>query len=110
MNLLLCYYAMGDKEKIKRHFQRMVKITKGTDIDEDRYYPTDVSVMIVTICSFSLLKENDAHQALLVEAIRDDTLRKIEKEEKRKAQSTIMNAAKLIAPVIENSFASGFDW
>lgn len=45
-----------------------------------------------------------------MEAIRYDSLRKIEKEEKRKAESTIMNAAKLIAPVIETSFAVGFDW
>lgn len=42
MNLLLCYYALGDSEKLKRHFQRMVQITTGTDVDEDRYFPTNV--------------------------------------------------------------------
>ena len=47
---------------------------------------------------------------MLIEAIKDDPLRKYEKEEKRKAEKTILNAAKLIAPVIESSFASGFDW
>ena len=47
---------------------------------------------------------------MLIEVIEDDSLRKIEKEEKRKAEKTILNAAKLIAPVIEGSFASGFDW
>lgn len=47
---------------------------------------------------------------MLIEAIKDDSLRKYEKEEKRKAERTILNAAKLIAPVIESSFATGFDW
>lgn len=47
MNLLLCYYALGDSEKLKRHFQRMVQITTGTDIDEDRYFPTDVSTFTI---------------------------------------------------------------
>lgn len=45
-----------------------------------------------------------------MEAISDDSLRKLEKEAKRKADRTILNAAKLIAPVIEPSLASGFDW
>lgn len=44
MNLLLCYYALRDIDKLKRHFQRMVLIETGTDYDDDRYYPTDVSI------------------------------------------------------------------
>ena len=47
---------------------------------------------------------------MLVEAIRDDRLRKIEQDEQATAERTLLNAAKLIAPVIENSFANGFDW
>ena len=30
MNLLLCYYAIGDREKQKRHFQRMTQLTCST--------------------------------------------------------------------------------
>lgn len=43
MNLLLCYHALNDSEKLKRHFQKMVQIVTGTDYDEDRYSATDVS-------------------------------------------------------------------
>ena len=34
----------------------------------------------------------------------------MEKEKKASAERTILTAAKLIAPVIEVSFAIGFDW
>ena len=47
---------------------------------------------------------------MLIEAIKDDPLRKIEKERQATAERTILTAAKLIAPVIEGSFAVGFDW
>lgn len=57
-----------------------------------------------------MLQEDDQHQRLLIEAIKDDPLRRIEKEYKTRAEHTILTAAKLIAPVIEGSFAVGFDW
>lgn len=47
---------------------------------------------------------------MLIEAIKDDPLRKIEKERNATAERAILTAAKLIAPVIEGSFAVGFDW
>ena len=64
--------------------------------------------MLVHVCS--PLQEDDRHQRMLIEAIKDDSLRKIEKEKKATAERTILAAAKLIAPVIEGSFAVGFDW
>ena len=56
------------------------------------------------------LQEDDPHQQLLIEAIKNDCLRDIERERKATAEKTILTAAKLIAPVIEASFALGFDW
>ncbi len=56
------------------------------------------------------VQDDDPHQRLLIEAIKDDSLRKIEKERKAEAEKTILSVAKLIAPVIESSFAVGFDW
>ena len=44
MNLLLCYYAIGDREKQKRHFQRMTQLTCSTDPEDNRYYLSDVSL------------------------------------------------------------------
>ncbi len=57
-----------------------------------------------------IYQDDDPHQRLLIEAIKDDSLRKIEKERKREAEKTILMSAKLIAPVIETSFGVGFDW
>lgn len=94
LNLMLCYYAISDREKLKKTFQRTLQISTGIE-DEDRYYPT---------------VDDDPHQRLLIEAIKDDSLRKIEKARKAEAEKTILTAAKLIAPVIESSFAVGFDW
>ena len=59
---------------------------------------------------FVCTQDDDPHQRLLIEAIKDDSLRKIEKERKAEAEKTILSVAKLIAPVIESSFAVGFDW
>lgn len=56
------------------------------------------------------LQEDESHYRVLLEAIKNDTLRKLEKEKKETADKTILTAAKLIAPVIEATFAVGFDW
>lgn len=92
-NLLLCYYALGDKEKMKKTFQKLLTISLGFD-DEDKY----------------TLTGDDPQQALILEVIRNDKLRQIERQKKSQADKCIMSAAKLISPAIENSFAAGFDW
>ena len=55
-------------------------------------------------------QDDDSHQRVLLEVIKNDALRKMEKEKKEIADRTILTAAKLIAPVIEVTFAVGFDW
>eukprot|EP00795_Rhopilema_esculentum_P017362 gene17362-8954_t len=92
-NLLLCYYAMGDREKMKKTFQRLVQITVGPE-DEEKYNPV----------------LDDPHQSLIVEIIRNDPLRQWEKQNKSTADRCIIAASKLISPVIEVSFDLGFDW
>jgi len=92
-NLLLCHYAVGDRDKIRKTFQRLVQINSGVD-DEEKYSPVT----------------DDPQQALLVEIIRNDSLRQLEKQKKATAEKCIVAAAKLISPVIENSFDAGFDW
>lgn len=44
---------------------------------------------------------------LVLEAIRTDSLHAFEKQLKRDAERSILTAAKLIAPVIEDNFTSG---
>ncbi|XP_065906422.1 intraflagellar transport protein 88 homolog [Dysidea avara] len=94
-NLILCYHAIGDQEKLKRGFQRLLKVQQNGEDDEDRYYPT---------------VDDDQQQRLLIEVIKDDELRKIETERRQRTEYFILTSAKLISPVIESSFAAGFDW
>lgn len=94
LNMILCYCAMRDKEKLKLGFKRLLTIRAPVD-DDERYMITD---------------EEDPQQRLLVEIIRDDTLRKLEREEKETAERCILTAAKMMAPLIEDDFSVGFDW
>ncbi|XP_068123033.1 intraflagellar transport protein 88 homolog isoform X2 [Hyperolius riggenbachi] len=92
-NLILCYFAIGDRDKMKKAFQKLIAAPLGID-DEDKYIsPSD-----------------DPHTNLLIEAIKNDSLHQMERERKALAEKYIMTAAKLIAPVIESSFDAGYDW
>ncbi|XP_059758972.1 intraflagellar transport protein 88 homolog isoform X2 [Balaenoptera ricei] len=130
-NLILSYFAVGDREKMKKAFQKLIAVP--LEADEDGKY---------------ISANDDPHTNLVIEAIKNDHLRQMEREssvpteqlpspspsswqpplcflsmnvtcsrdlmevESRKAMAEkyIMTAAKLIAPVIETSFAVGYDW
>lgn len=47
---------------------------------------------------------------LLVEVLKNDKLRKLEKERKLYAERCVLSAARLIAPLVESSFADGYNW
>ncbi|XP_071818911.1 intraflagellar transport protein 88 homolog isoform X2 [Apostichopus japonicus] len=92
-NLILCYFASGDREKMKRTFQRLLQVDLDLE-DEDKYLP----------------HPEDKHANMVLEVIRSDTLREQENEKKSAMEKCVMAAAKLIAPAIEQSFSAGFDW
>ncbi|KAM8976486.1 intraflagellar transport protein 88 homolog [Pelodytes ibericus] len=92
-NLILCYFAIGDQDKMKKAFQKLIAVPLGID-DEDKY----------------ISPNDDPHTHLVIEAIKNDNLHQMERERKALAEKYIMTAAKLIAPVIETSFAVGYDW
>ncbi|XP_037542593.1 intraflagellar transport protein 88 homolog, partial [Nematolebias whitei] len=92
-NLILCYYAIGDRERMKKAFQKLISVPLGID-DEDKYISSN----------------DDTSLNMVIEAIKNDRLHQMERDLKVRAERYIMTAAKLIAPVIETSFAIGFDW
>uniref|UniRef100_A0A673HSD0 Intraflagellar transport 88 homolog n=1 Tax=Sinocyclocheilus rhinocerous TaxID=307959 RepID=A0A673HSD0_9TELE len=92
-NLILCYYAIGDRESMKKAFQKLICVPLGID-DDDKYIPPN----------------DDPHANMVIEAIKNDKLHQMESERKALAEKYIMTSAKLIAPAIESSFAAGFDW
>ncbi|CAG0895541.1 unnamed protein product [Cyprideis torosa] len=94
LDLVVCYFALGDKDKMKMGFQRLLEIP--LDFEEDEKYNPSAS---------------DDHQSrLILEVIKNDSLRKIERQRRQQAEKCIMSAAKLISPVIEDSFTEGYSW
>lgn len=62
-NLLLCYYAIGDREKMRQCFIDLLKIpSRFPDDDEYQAHPTDKQANLV------------------LEVIRDDKLRRFERK------------------------------
>lgn len=45
-NLILCYYAIGDRERMKKAFQKLTSVPLGID-DEDKYIPSNVSDIVL---------------------------------------------------------------
>lgn len=43
-NLILCYFALGDREKMKRGFQKLLTVDLRID-DEDKYLPHGVNYL-----------------------------------------------------------------
>ncbi|VDP24165.1 unnamed protein product [Schistosoma margrebowiei] len=92
-NLIVCYFIKGDRNKMKYAFQQLLQVDLHLD-DEDRY-----------------LQHNDDKQYdLILEVIQNDELRQYEKKKKVQAENFIKLAAKIISPLIESNFSTGYDW
>ena len=86
-NLLLCYYALGDVEKLKRTFSKLLSIKiPGYSPDED--------------------EDEDATKDVLV----SDALRKELRDRRKKFLTTVTTAGRLIAPIIDKDWRIGFDY
>jgi intraflagellar transport protein 88 len=99
-NLILCYYALGDKDKMKSGFLKLLNIEQVglEDFDEEEMDLMD---------SPTGAKANDPARQL---AEGDDALREDIKRRQREAARFIVNAANLIAPVMEKTPVAGYDW
>jgi hypothetical protein len=47
LNLILCYYALGDREKMKKTFQKMLQIELSAD-DDEKYATNGVRLFMNT--------------------------------------------------------------
>nr|XP_002129474.1 intraflagellar transport protein 88 homolog [Ciona intestinalis] len=93
LNLILCYFALGDKDKMSKAFLKLLSVNLGIE-DEDKY----------------TVSTDNAQESVFLDAIRNDSLRQLERSRKLIAERCILAAAKIIAPSIESSFSEGFDW
>ncbi|XP_034464298.1 intraflagellar transport protein 88 homolog isoform X2 [Hippoglossus hippoglossus] len=90
-NLVLCYYAIGDK-MMRNGFEMLLLAPLGTD-DEAKHFPS----------------EGDTCPNATIESMNDELHQTKEAQEKQ-AEKYIVTAAKLIAPAMETSAAAGLDW
>lgn len=92
-NAVVCHFALGDRDRMRKAFQRLLALRTMSTEDDERY----------------LNLQNDTQVQAVLDAIRADTLRAAEREERQRADRFMLLAAKLISPVIESSYASGCD-
>jgi intraflagellar transport protein 88 len=89
-NLLLCLYARGDKDKIRKHFIKMlsIPIPGMTDDDEEKLNDPDL---------------NTERQ----DALKEELVRR-----KENYHESILTAARLIAPMIDekDDWVAGYKW
>ncbi|XP_055682344.1 intraflagellar transport protein 88 homolog [Lutzomyia longipalpis] len=93
MHLVLCYYALGDVDKMKRAFQLLLDVS--TEFDEDE--------------KLNATSPN-ATQEYIFETIRSDELQLWEQKQQQFTRKAILMTANLIAPAIEDSFDDGYNW
>merc|ERR1719163_300133 len=94
-NLIICYFALGDSDKMRRGFSKLLSIPIQGMGDEDE-------------------EEDEAKAAEAAEATgesKPDGLRAELRERQKQATHYITTAAKMCAPVLDKAdWVAGFDW
>ncbi|KAK6645118.1 hypothetical protein RUM43_001394 [Polyplax serrata] len=90
LQLVYCYQALNDPEKMKKAFLTMLNIPLNLDFDK--------------------YNQDDPESQFLMEVIKNDKLRQWEKEQQEEAERSILIAAKLMSPIIEETYAAGYNW
>ena len=128
-NLIVCYYALGDEEKMRKGFARLLSIPMPHNSeDEVRRHSVCGSLCVasraarlvvphrrVYVCVPLIHPQQDDEDAKEVEtdttSMRRDQLREELKERQKKAVRYITMASKLIAPALDQKdWGSGFEW
>jgi intraflagellar transport protein 88 len=83
-NLLLCYYALGDKERMKKGFTRLLSVRQpGVD---------------------------DELEADIDDVLNEDGLKETLRERQKQGKRYVTVGAKLVAPVVDMDIVAGFNW
>lgn len=87
-NLFLCYYALGEAEKMRKVFSKLLAIrAHGVEIEDEDELAVGVD-----------------------DVLRDDGLKEALRQKHKTITKHLSVAAKLLAPAIEQDVASGYDW
>ena len=113
-NLVVCYYALGDKDKMKKGFAGMLQLDEARELREEEEEEDDEDELLAKLTTDV---GNDSKKAETTPAASaaqllsyTDELTLQRKERQKRTQRYLILAARLIAPYIEGSVAAGFDW
>ena len=84
-NLLLCYYALGDKARMKQGFARLLAVRRP-DEDEEELEPE------------------------IDDVLKEDGLKATLRERQKQSRKYVAVSAKLVAPVVDVDIVAGFEW
>lgn len=109
-NLVLCYFALGDRDRMKKGLQKLVSI-RPPAIEQDEAGTASSGgtggVGINTGATGGLGGDEIIEDH---EVFNEDSLRAVARERKRAAERYMVMSAKLVAPTVEANFEQGFDW
>ena len=114
-NLVVCYYALGDKDKMKKGFAGMLQLEEVRELKEDEDDDDDDDdELLATLTADATSNSKAAANAAATSAAQllsyTDELTLQRKERHKRTQRYLVLAARLIAPHLESSVAAGFDW
>ena len=116
-NLVVCYYALGDKDKMKKGLTGMLQLDEVRELKEDEDEEEDEDELLATLTADAVnggkpsttTSATSATSAAQLLSYADElTLQR--KERHKRTQRYLVLAARLIAPHIESTVAAGFDW
>ena len=84
-NLLLCYYALGDKSRMRQGFTRLLSVRQPGVEDDDL-------------------------EADIDDVLKEDGLKETLRERQKLSKKYVAIAAKLVAPVVDTDIVAGFQW
>ncbi|XP_041772593.1 intraflagellar transport protein 88 homolog [Anopheles merus] len=93
LHLILCYYALGDVEKIKHAFQLLLDIQIDYNEEEKAFQANS----------------NPAYE-YINEMIKSDELHSYERKLRHLAEKNILISANLISTIIDDYFNDGYSW
>ena len=110
-NLMLCLYARGDKDKMKKHFIKMLSIPIPGMTEEDEETKDDVADVTADRWGNSLLVFWKSAVITLC-FYRHDSLKEELAKKLRVSNEKLLSAARLIAPVIDekDDWEAGYKW
>jgi intraflagellar transport protein 88 len=102
-NLLVCFYALGEREKMRKAFLALVNVPEYAEQEKEDEEDAEAEILAA-----AQAKKNN--QAKVPTSLVLDELRSERKGRRKVTHRYLHMAARLIAPVIEKDLAEGFDW